>query len=96
VVYLGTVNGITYGLDASTGATLWSDKSAVLLPRPVVANGVVYDTVGNGGFRLQREVRSASGLCGDSRPRLSIRWSVLRQAAKRRKNAAPRASCRSR
>ena len=48
MVYLGTVNGITYGLDASTGATLWSDKLVGTLTSPVVANGVVYNTVGSG------------------------------------------------
>jgi outer membrane protein assembly factor BamB len=43
VVYVGSNDGKVYGLDASTGAFLWSYATGnIVESSPAVANGVVY------------------------------------------------------
>jgi outer membrane protein assembly factor BamB len=43
VVYVGSVDGNVYALNASTGAKLWSFNAGdVVASSPAVANGVVY------------------------------------------------------
>ncbi len=49
VVYIGTINDNISGLDASTGAMLWSYTThGEVQSSPAVANGVVYVGSGSG------------------------------------------------
>jgi outer membrane protein assembly factor BamB len=64
IVYLGTLEGSTYGVDAATGDPLWRERASYpVFGSPAVADGTVY--VGDGGGYLHALAEGGRTGAGD-------------------------------